>query len=325
MEKNDPYTIPYKVLKGHKHKIQSAQFSLDGNYIISHCWDNTVKLWDVRTFSEIKTFSGHTDQVWCAEITPDNKHIVSGSMDRTIIIWDVESGEKQQQVQLSPYNAPIKGLIPELDREIPNSVYSVSIHPEGKHVAIASADKLVRIWDLEKASFLDTLDGEHITNWMNCRYSPDGNYLISKSGATKYEEGVVCIWETETYTRVARIMMSGSIIFTGRGELGISDGNGVMDYYNLSDGTLSDSKPFPEFKGNFNISPDGKYMVSCNEDSYIIIRNVKTQEVVWKYKNGKLEIHSARFSPDGKYLVAGRPEADIFIWEMRSIVKYTKK
>ena len=62
-------------------------------------------------------------------------------------------------------------------------------------------------------------------------------------------------------------------------------------------------------------------MVSCNEDSYIILRNVKTQEVVWTYKNGKLEIHQAHFSPDGKYLIAGRPESDILIWRMESLIE----
>jgi len=316
---------PYKVLKGHKRKVQRALFSPDGKFIISHGWDNTVKLWDAKTFSEIITFTGHTDQVWCAAISPGNKFIASGSLDRTFIIWDVEKGKKKQQVQISPYNVYMKGIIPELDSELPNSVYSVAFSPDGKDLAIASADKLVRIWDLEQARFLDTLDGQHIAPWMKCLYSPDGKYLISKSGASRHYEGVTIIWETETYTQVSRIRMSGSIIFTRYNELGISAGNGLMYYYNLSDGSFSHSKSFPEFKGNFRMSPDGKYMASCNEDSYVILRNVKTHKIVWTYKNDKREIHSARFSPDGKYLIAGRPEADIFIWKMESILKGAKE
>lgn len=94
-----------------------------------------------------------------------------------------------------------------------------------------------------------------------------------------------------------------------------------MNYYNLSDGSLAFQKPFPDFKGTLELSPDGKYMVSCNEDSYIILRNVKTQEEVWRYKNAKLEIHQAHFSPDGKYLIAGRPQSDILIWTMESLIE----
>ncbi len=96
----DDNTKPYKTLKGHKHKVQGAFFSSDGNFIISYGWDNTIKIWDVKTFSEIRTFKGHTDQVWSAAISHDNKYLASGSMDRTFIIWDVETGEIIHQVQI---------------------------------------------------------------------------------------------------------------------------------------------------------------------------------------------------------------------------------
>lgn len=312
---------PYKVLKGHKHKVQGAFFSKDGKLIISYGWDNTIKIWDVKTFTEIRTFKGHTDQVWSASISHDNKFLASGSMDRTFIIWDVETGEKINQVQISPYYVAIKGIIPEWDRKLQNSIYSVRFSPNGKQLAIASADKLVRIWDMENSIFIDTLDGQHITNWMWSRYSPDGKYLISGSTGSWNEDGVKVIWETETYSQISRIVMSGSILFTENNELGIYTGNHSMNYYNLSDGNFLISKTFPDFNGYFNMSPDKKFIVSCNEDSYIIMRNVKTQKVVWTYKHEKQEIHSAQFSPDGEYLIAGTPESDILVWKTETLIE----
>lgn len=312
---------PYKVLKGHKHKVQRALFSPNGKYIISHGWDNTIKVWDVETFTELRTLRGHTDQVWVAKVSPDNKLIASGSMDRTFIIWDLETGKKLQQVKINPYYATIKGIIPELDGKIQNSIYNLAFSPDGKNLAIASADKLVRIWDMEKSVFIDTLDGQHPTNWMWTSYSPDGKYLISGSSHSTHKEGLKVIWDTETFTEVGRILMSGDIMFTENNELGIYTGNNSMNYYDLSNGKLKYSKAFPDFKGNFNMSPDKKFMVSCNEDSYIILRNIKTQEVVWTYVHEKLEIHSAHFSPEGKYLIAGTPEGNILIWEMESLIK----
>jgi len=312
---------PYKVLKGHRHKVQSAFFSPNGEFIVSHGWDNTVRIWDVKTFTELKTLKGHTDQVWCAAVSPDNKYIVSGSLDRTFINWDLETGKKIHQVQISPYNTISKGIISELDGEFPNSIYSVSFSPDGKNFAIASADKLVRIWDIENSVFSDSLDGQHTTSWMKCYYSPDGKYLISLSRATKSEVGVKVIWDTETYSKVARIVLSGRILFTENNELGIYTDNNNMNFYNLSDGSLAFSKPFPDFKGSLRMSPDRKFIASCNEDSYIILRNVKTQKVVWTYKNAKLEIHQAHFSPDGKYLIAGSPESDILVWKMETLIE----
>jgi len=91
---------PCKVLKGHEHKVQGAFFSSDGKFIISYGWDNTFKIWDVETFSEIRTYKGHTEAVWHAAISQDNKLLASSSMDRTFIIWDLESGEKLQQLTI---------------------------------------------------------------------------------------------------------------------------------------------------------------------------------------------------------------------------------
>ncbi len=318
-------TKPYKVLKGHKHKVQGAFFSPNGNCIISYGWDNTVRIWDVNTFTEIKTLKGHTDQVWCAAVSPDNKFVVSGSMDRSFIIWDMETGDKIRQVLISPYYVIEKGMIPEFDGKIQNSIYSVSFSPDGKKLAVASADKLVRIWDMEKSVFVDTLDGQHTTNWMWSRYSPDGKYIISVSGSAVGTTGVKVIWETKTYKQVSRIVMSGNILFTENNELGIYTGNNSMNYYNLSNGEFIGNNTFPDFKGSLSLSPDKKLMVSCNEDSYIILRNVKSQKVIWTYKNETLEIHSAHFSPDGKYLIAGTPESDILVWKLSEIISLLKE
>jgi len=317
-EKN---TKPYKVLSGHGHKVQNAFFSPNGEFIVSHGWDNTVRIWDTETFKELKVLKGHTDQVWCATVSNDNKLIASGSMDRTFIIWDVESGEKIHQVQISPYYANIEGSIPELDGKIQNSIYRVAFSPNGKQLAIASADKLVRIWDIENSVFVDTLDGQHPTNWMWSYYSPDGSYLITGSAHSWDKSGVKVIWETETFSQVCRINLSGDMLFTESGKLGIYKGNCTMDYYDLSNGSLVSNKPFPCFEGNFNMSKDKKYIATCNEDYCIRLWDLNTHKVIWKYEGEEKEIQQANFSPDGKYLIAGTPNSDILVWKLSDLIK----
>ncbi len=51
--------------------------------------DKTLKLWDVATGKEIRTFVGHTSTVDSVAFSPDGRTALSGSGDRTLKLWDV--------------------------------------------------------------------------------------------------------------------------------------------------------------------------------------------------------------------------------------------
>lgn len=59
--------------------------------IISGSWDNTIKIWNFETGSEIATLSSHSDPVTSVVLSPDDKYIVSSSEDRSIKIWNLET------------------------------------------------------------------------------------------------------------------------------------------------------------------------------------------------------------------------------------------
>ncbi len=125
----------------------------------------------------------------------------------------------------------------------------------------------------------------------------------------------------EHLIRYTKLIISGDILFTDKNELGIYKGDCTMDYYDLSSGKLVSNKPFPCYDGYFNMSPDKKYIASCNEDYCIRLWDLETQEMIWKYKGEQKEIQQASFSPDGKYLIAGTPESDILIWKMELLIE----
>ena len=61
------------IRQGHKKAINVVTYSVDGQYVLSAGEDKVIKMWDVKTGIDIKTFSGHTAPINCLELTNDGK------------------------------------------------------------------------------------------------------------------------------------------------------------------------------------------------------------------------------------------------------------
>ena len=57
-------------------------------------FDNTIKLWNINSGREIRTFEGHTWIVNSVTFSPDGKYALSGSIDNTLRFWDINSGKE---------------------------------------------------------------------------------------------------------------------------------------------------------------------------------------------------------------------------------------
>ena len=79
--------------KGHSNFCFSCQFSPQGNLLVSGSFDETVKIWDVRSGECISTLPAHSDPVTSVSLNRDGTCIVSSSHDGLIRIWDVATGE----------------------------------------------------------------------------------------------------------------------------------------------------------------------------------------------------------------------------------------
>ena len=48
-KKPDEFGVPLKQLTGHNHFVTDLSISNDNFYVISSSWDNTLRLWDLRS------------------------------------------------------------------------------------------------------------------------------------------------------------------------------------------------------------------------------------------------------------------------------------
>jgi hypothetical protein len=79
------------VLKGHEHAVLSAAFSPDGTRVVTASSDNTARLWDAATGTEIAVLRGrgHEHAVLSAAFSPDGTRVVTASDDNTARLWDI--------------------------------------------------------------------------------------------------------------------------------------------------------------------------------------------------------------------------------------------
>ena len=61
---------------------------------VSGSRDKTLKLWDLASGKELRTFTGHSDGVTSVAIAPDGRTALSGSPDKTLKLWDLASGKE---------------------------------------------------------------------------------------------------------------------------------------------------------------------------------------------------------------------------------------
>ena len=61
--------------------------------LVSASADKTLKIWDLRTFEEVRTLTGHQNDIYSVAVSPDTKHIVSGGLDMIVMLWCFHTGE----------------------------------------------------------------------------------------------------------------------------------------------------------------------------------------------------------------------------------------
>ena len=206
-----------------------------------------MKLWELSSGRELRTFTGHTDVVYALAFSPDGRYALSGSWDKTVKLWEVASGNELQT---------FRGHL--------DFVHSVAFSPDGKYALSGSDDTTVKLWDLSSGGELSTLAG-HTSQVHSVAFSPDGRYALSGS-----LDNSMKLWEVPSGKEIKTFQgRSGQVVSVGfnsdgryalsgspSGAIAIWDvatGKELAKMVEFSDGEWVAITP----EGYFNASSDG--------------------------------------------------------------------
>jgi WD40 repeat protein len=294
------------VYTGHSDWVDTANWSPDGQRIVSASFDRTLQVWDAFTGQhQLKQHdyafaTGGEGAGW----SPDGTSIASNRSDRTVRVWDVVT--QQQKLSVSG-NAPI------------------AWSPNGHYLAIASGSGPVYVLNASTGGIIvsyrghmNTDQGGSLLGVNTIAWSPDGAYL-----ATGGPDGTVQVWNPFSGASISN--------FTGHITTGTSLVPGALPLSStLHHPPAAVAEPFrqhplttparPLSASAYVVyslawSPDSTHLASACADRTVQISDAMSGQHVLTYSDHTVNVLAVSWSPNGKRIVSGDAYSKIFLWE----------
>ena len=291
-------------------------FSPDGNRLLITSWGpysyaGVSRLWDVSKSVEIATLGGHKSDTRSGTFSHDGRLLTTVSIDGTTRLWDGVTGELRHVLGEETPGLRLTDVTPlRSDQEV-NSAFS----RDDKLLATASVDGGVRVWDVDNASLLTSLNGHHALV-EHLEFSPIDNSLLTAS-----HDGTARLWDVDgilinelphNYPPTFAVFSPDNVhVVTGGGDSAahLWDVAGARETAELDTHERLQDAAF---------SPDGRHLATATSRGEILIWDVESGRQLKRLELGSRVLVKVQFSPDGKLVEAASLAGVAQLWDDNS-------
>lgn len=296
-----------KVLRGHRTGyISTIGISPDRNTIWSGSYDGTVRLWDLRSGSELVVLSGHEESISQVEFSADAKLIASASTDDTVRLWRADNGWIKSGVLHHRFDVTALAF-----SSNGATVVTTSSNRDG---ALIDAEGAVTAWNARTGAKLSELRGEPFGGGQSVFQLKDGAFIVGLRGRTSIlrltDEGKL---ETlKTFEEVSLLELDANK------ENFIGQTAGGAQIRRIRDGAVVASfEDHLDYVEAAAISPDGQLAVTGSRDRTARLWQVATGRLLAILRGHEDRVTSVAFSADGEKILTASDDGTARLFDVR--------